>query len=715
MHSNITIKKIKELSKHLKKYERAYGSCATQIVSQSNLPTIEEFESAINCHDDILEIGIVGRVKAGKSSIVNTLFFEGQEVLPKAATPMTAALTILSYDTEASIEVELYNQTDIRDIEIKSKEYSNKRAKIIETYINDHSNIISKFVNSDIEEKAIEYADTLMKDDELSFYLHCYDDIQSHIDNLPSEEKLIIKIDDHNNINEIIMNYVGSCGEYTPFTKSVHIRLPLEPLKDIQIVDTPGINDPVASRESITRRRLKNCDVVFIVTPCGQFLNNEDVGLIDRVANAEKARELFIVGSKLDSQLFNMELTGSLLNRIEHIQSKLSMLASSTFRNLKVTNLEVDSMYDELISESNERVILVSSHAETIYKKTSDGNLLTEDEALLLDRLTKVFPAEFEDVESKATHLATISNYPMLNNVLSEIKNNKSRLIKENKEAYIKKVTKNLVRSRDALLNALVEKLDIIDDYDVDLIKEKSNLIQKYRDSITDDLNKLYADSVHELKITLSKLMKERISSSIDNFNILTHTTVKSGGVCSASESIEEIRTGAAFAKLELLIQNVEHHVSDTSEEVLFNWKKKLRHDLTDQLKPLINDDIIELNMLRSILISIYPDNLEINYRAAIPKELQPSGTLRGRSASNYAQDMVTFGRSTLKLQTRQDIKEYINKLESDLIEISPSKHIFNELEKQNNDLLDLLTIKEDSEELIEAAITSLEGLSDEW
>lgn len=37
--------------------------------------------------DRQLNIGVVGQVKAGKSSFLNTLLFDGQPVLPKAATP----------------------------------------------------------------------------------------------------------------------------------------------------------------------------------------------------------------------------------------------------------------------------------------------------------------------------------------------------------------------------------------------------------------------------------------------------------------------------------------------------------------------------------------------------------------------------------------------------------------------------------------------------
>ena len=63
-----------------------------------------------------LKIGILGRVKAGKSSLLNALVFKGQNVLPKAATPMTAALTVLEYGDRFEASIEYYSQDEIETI-----------------------------------------------------------------------------------------------------------------------------------------------------------------------------------------------------------------------------------------------------------------------------------------------------------------------------------------------------------------------------------------------------------------------------------------------------------------------------------------------------------------------------------------------------------------------------------------------------------------------
>ena len=70
----------------------------------------------------VLKIGIVGRVNAGKSSLLNALVFDGKDILPKAATPMTAALTKLEYGEIIEANVVFYTQEDIDSL----KTYYNK-------------------------------------------------------------------------------------------------------------------------------------------------------------------------------------------------------------------------------------------------------------------------------------------------------------------------------------------------------------------------------------------------------------------------------------------------------------------------------------------------------------------------------------------------------------------------------------------------------------
>lgn len=71
-------------------------------------------------------------MKAGKSSFLNALIFEGVEVLPKAATPMTASLTILKYANTLSAEVEFYSPKDIAELKNEHERYVREFNRIVE-------------------------------------------------------------------------------------------------------------------------------------------------------------------------------------------------------------------------------------------------------------------------------------------------------------------------------------------------------------------------------------------------------------------------------------------------------------------------------------------------------------------------------------------------------------------------------------------------------
>ena len=56
---------------------------------------------------DTLTIGVIGQMKCGKSTFLNAFIFEN-DVLPAATTPMTAALSVITYGEKERIVAEFY-------------------------------------------------------------------------------------------------------------------------------------------------------------------------------------------------------------------------------------------------------------------------------------------------------------------------------------------------------------------------------------------------------------------------------------------------------------------------------------------------------------------------------------------------------------------------------------------------------------------------------
>ncbi len=333
MNAQELIKKSALIEKTLK--EQGLQEKAKPFISDNAVITTEELEKTLKemqAKDRDLKVGIIGRVKAGKSSLLNALIFEGVEILPKAATPMTASLTILKYANTLSAEVEFYSPKDIAELENEHERYVREFNRIVEEEVKkqkekqslsnrakegfrnvgnkvfgrnkSHEAAPKERVLSDeeINERAERIAKDKLKGDEK--LVSSYDQYEKmKKSGSLNTEKLDPRIQANSlqELNQKLLQFVGANGKFMPYTKAVQISLNNPNLKDLEVIDTPGVNDPIVSREERTKALLKDCDVVFIVNPSGQFLTDSDMDLFDRVSNKEGLQEIYFVASQADS------------------------------------------------------------------------------------------------------------------------------------------------------------------------------------------------------------------------------------------------------------------------------------------------------------------------------------------------------------------------------------------------------------------------------
>ncbi|GAA7431474.1 hypothetical protein ID0992_13210 [Helicobacter pylori] len=302
--------------------EQGLQEKAGPFISENAVKKTEELEKTIKelqDKDRDLKVGIIGHVKAGKSSLLNALFFEGKDVLPKAATPMTASLTVLKYAKNLGAEVEFYSQKDISELKNEHERYEREFQRIVDEKVKEQKqNFLNKAKSGIIEgakkfgkvfsnnksdkeapkEKTLSDGEILEKARRIAKHelsenakLDSSHDQYERIkkSTLMNTEKIDPHIQAHNleELSQKLLQFVGANGKYMPHTKAVQISLNNPNLKDLEVIDTPGVNDPIASREERTKALLKDCHVVFIVSPSGQFLTDSDMDLFDRVSHKE--------------------------------------------------------------------------------------------------------------------------------------------------------------------------------------------------------------------------------------------------------------------------------------------------------------------------------------------------------------------------------------------------------------------------------------------
>jgi len=70
--------------------------------------------------DDTLSIGVIGQMKCGKSTFLNSFVFENT-ILPSATTPMTAALSVITYGERERIVAEFYTPDEWAEQQMQAK------------------------------------------------------------------------------------------------------------------------------------------------------------------------------------------------------------------------------------------------------------------------------------------------------------------------------------------------------------------------------------------------------------------------------------------------------------------------------------------------------------------------------------------------------------------------------------------------------------------
>ncbi len=261
---------------------------------------ITELESVFNefkeggekllSEDNVLQIGIVGQVKAGKSSFLNSLFFNGESILPKASTPMTAGLTIIEYADKNTFEVEYFNEKDWDIFVSQDEEYKKREQEVRANNPGAPEIIIKKEIENRTSDK-IRSAHEMVSS--------CSPKAKQKIGQ-KNDAKEFYDLDDLQNVLE---QYVGANGEYTSVVKSLYIKMNDKRLDGLRIVDTPGVNDPVVSRENRTRTFLHSCHGVFLLSASTDFLGSGDVSFLNSRIGGSGIGSVVLLASKFDSVL----------------------------------------------------------------------------------------------------------------------------------------------------------------------------------------------------------------------------------------------------------------------------------------------------------------------------------------------------------------------------------------------------------------------------
>ena len=462
-----------------------------------------------------LKIGIVGEVKAGKSSFLNALLFSGKDFLPKSSTPMTAALTKIGYSEKSYAKIVFYSSGEWQSITELAKKYSEKINNLYHEYKLEMQKKSERVPHQEIFIKSKEEMRLTLEGKMPSDYVACKELIDLYTNSndsedlfflLGSEKKIEIK-----DLEFDLPNYIGAKGKYTPIVKHVELMMNIDTLKDLEIIDTPGLNDPIISRSETTKEFLSECDVVFLLSSTSQFLTDKDISLMCETLPKEGIKEVIIVGSKLDSGLLDYNKSNSFKQAyIETVHSYTEQAKSNLYRIL--SNPLADNSFINSMIKKLPPIYVSSMLYGAAINKINNQNY-SEEQKFYIDKLKSSFIDFADNIDILVRYSGILD---IQKKKLIPLRKEKDSIIKlKNDEIFQAKMTKIISLLKDIQEQCLFNK-DTLENNDKAKLEDKKKNIERSLNRS----NREVKDIIKSLSLDIKSAMKRlniEIEAAINN------------------------------------------------------------------------------------------------------------------------------------------------------------------------------------------------------
>lgn len=205
-------------------------------------------------------VAVCGQMKAGKSTLLNALVF-GREVLPADDTPMTAKVTSLRYGEREGFEVTFYDDAEWREVRQDAEATEGLKASF---------------------------------DEQLDAALRAGESIAKNIGRAPR------KLEGYEELGRFVA-VPREGGVCTPYVKSITVFHTNESLRGVDVVDTPGVNDPNRVRDRETKAWIHNASAVVFVSYAGQAMSKPDIDFLDAFVLGVPSTRRVIAVNKVDA------------------------------------------------------------------------------------------------------------------------------------------------------------------------------------------------------------------------------------------------------------------------------------------------------------------------------------------------------------------------------------------------------------------------------
>ena len=520
-----------------------------------------------------LNIGVVGQVKAGKSSFLNTLLFEGKEILPKASTPKTATLTKMEYSEENIIQIEYYSPDEWEVLEDNA---------VVD-------------LDDEIYTSAREIVDMVKRN---GVNPHQY--LEKGFDRIEFEsyEELIASLND----------YVGEDGKFTPIVKAVTLFLNKEEFRGLSIVDTPGLNDPIASRTIRTKEFMEVCDVVFFLSQSGSFLDKSDWSLLSSQLPQKGVKKLVLVASKYDSGIRDIlraqdddDVFGEDENTADNIPKACKIIKKKLKKRAK-SKVEEFVKDLEMRGSSPELIEVIRQCADPIMVSSLAYNMTGKSQSEYSSEENNIYSALKQFSDDMDEDLKLLGNFDEVKNLFGEVVSEKEAILAAKAKSFIPNAIEELKNLLSSYLEKTKKRIQVLESNDREQLLEQKKIIETQMGSIKADIASVFGELNAKLESEKLNGIRELRDASKDYLNIKERT----GSVTRTGS----YTTGHLFWKKTHVYTYEEHYSYCIAADAIENLRK-YGLDASNQVEEVFSE-AIQIKEIKRRLLNVVVNNFDM-------------------------------------------------------------------------------------------------------
>lgn len=521
-----------------------------------------------NLDNQKFSIGVTGVLSAGKSSFLNALL--GEEILATSTIPETANLTVLKFAKQQGAKVYFWNTQQWEDLTKESA--------------------FDKGLREFIKQSEEKFGDNLKR------YI------------LPNTHTQDITLDE-------LSTYTSANhdSKMCNLIQKVELFTPLKFLENgVDIVDTPGLDDPIAKREEITKSYLNDCDLLIHLMNASCAATQVDIDFILETLLERNISRLLVVLTKIDL-ISKEELQQSLdytKKSLEHqikkisakidaksVLSRITFLPISSYLKLSQSSSNTQNGFESLESYLDSMLLGENSvkHRDILFLANKNLAKITQNLMQDLNLKLKLLSANNEELQDFITQERAQNQALELKakQTLTQIQSKNDEL-NSSLEVFQSILTQSLQTSQEVLKDRTLQNIIYANNQKRETTKE--NLKEGFLIALKDIFTDVSRDYKFKLNTKITQLLQEVQTQNLqENDNTLASPPTfsfytKDEQVAHFADNLaKEVVKITTSANLSTKLDSIFSHTFVAFSELIFHKSNQTKQALLDFFNKIAN------------------------------------------------------------------------------------------------------------------------------